>query len=478
MPAPSPPPLGVSRKATAIVVSAVATLTSYAAICVWFLSAPASISSDDAFFFASSLTRFSILDFSPHFPGYPVFVGLGRAVHNWVSDPVEALALTSTLTALLIPAALGLAVWRSTRSLPALLVALALGASLPLLPALAISGLSDGTGLVFFLVFFACLPARATNLNGTGDTLLWWLVAGISLGLSICARPSYGPILAAACAPLLIARPRRSAVLVLGIALIAVPALSIMFAVEGWNYVLEGWRFFQGHLFLWGNTAFAERDAVSWFTVFHQQPLIAALVAMYIIASGALLVVRSVDLWGSAVLAAFVMALAWTLIMQNPENLRHLAPILLLGSMLLSRLAAQSSFGLALAGSALLVNITVLAGSTNVQGAPSPLQQAEQLIDEQRDEALVLTRHGVRYLRDHLQMARVYDLAMPAAALSAVRSHRGELYRITSTPIDQCASEHSSHQRLPARVLGETGLWLVEVKTEELPETCLAGIVD
>ena len=42
----------------------------------WLLAFPVALDSDDALNFAHGVVRFSVLEFSPHFPGYPAFIWL------------------------------------------------------------------------------------------------------------------------------------------------------------------------------------------------------------------------------------------------------------------------------------------------------------------------------------------------------------------------------------------------------------------
>ena len=46
----------------------------------WLLAFPVALDSDDALNFAHGVTRFSVLEFSPHFPGYPAFIWLARLI--------------------------------------------------------------------------------------------------------------------------------------------------------------------------------------------------------------------------------------------------------------------------------------------------------------------------------------------------------------------------------------------------------------
>lgn len=450
----------------------------YAALCGWILNLPPSIPTDDAFFFASSLTRYSILDFSPHFPGYPAFVGLGRIVHMAVPDPVSALVLTTSVTALSIPPALAVVTWRWSRSAPATAFAFALAVALPLLPTLAVSGLSDGTGLLFLLVFFACIPKHNCKKTSSRVDGVWWFFAGIAVGVSACARPSYGPILVAACTPLLVARRKWIAVFLLGAAAVVFPSLAVIFAVEGWNYALEGWRFFQGHIYGWGNTVFSARSGQTWIHTFTDRPLVFCSIAIASLAVGLRISWSCITLREACLISAFVASVGWTLVMQNPENLRHLAPILLLGALMVSLLATKRKAGVCLATFAVALNLSILATHTSFIEVEPPIAQAAKLIDEIEGDHVVLTREGVHVLRSNLETARVYDLASPAAALSGLANGPRSVFRLTGTFFPSCESTADPPHRLSGRVLGERSLLLIGTPMQPPQNACLQSILE
>ena len=103
----------------------------------WLLAFPVALDSDDALNFSHGVTRFSVLEFAPHFPGYPAFIWLARLINLAVDDPARAVQWASLFgTALIAPLAALLAVrlWQQPRLLaPVWLLVLAL----PLTPTLA-----------------------------------------------------------------------------------------------------------------------------------------------------------------------------------------------------------------------------------------------------------------------------------------------------------------------------------------------------
>ncbi|WGY77426.1 hypothetical protein MLL77_07750 [Aeromonas caviae] len=348
----------------------------------WLLTFPVALDSDDALNFAHGVVRFSVLEFSPHFPGYPAFIWLARLINLAVDDPARAVQWASLLgSSLLAPLAAFLAVrlWQRPSLLaPVWLLVLAL----PLTPTLALSGLSDGPALAAWLGTLLALQQRKIAL------------AGLLLGLMLALRPSYF-VLALLPLWLGLAQQGNRVRFVLPIALVGLACLLFVWQADGWAYFAEGRRFTDGHFTLWGNTAAAHGDRLlSWANTFNDQ-----LTPLWSLLMGALLILplwqRSKDhnatpsvLWPLYWLAL----LLWTLFGQNPDNPRHLAPITLLGLVLLAGWLPRRGVGLVALAGLLLLAVTL------TPARPSAMVQAAR-VAEKNCPALV-TQWGVRLLRE------------------------------------------------------------------------------
>lgn len=348
----------------------------------WLLTFPVALDSDDALNFAHGVVRFSVLEFSPHFPGYPAFIWLARLINLAVDEPARAVQWASLLgSSLLAPLAAFLAarLWQRPSLLaPVWLLVLAL----PLTPTLALSGLSDGPALAAWLGALLALQQRKIAL------------AGLLLGLMLALRPSYFVL---ALLPLWLGMAQQGTRVrfVLPIALVGLACLLFVWQADGWAYFSEGRRFTDGHFTLWGNTAAAHGDRLlSWANTFNDQ-----LTPLWPLLMGALLVLplwqRSKDhnatpsvLWTLYWLAL----LLWTLFGQNPDNPRHLAPITLLGLVLLAGWLPRRGELTAMLGALLLLLCTL-----TPPVAPAMTRAAR--LAEQTCPALV-TQWGVRLLRE------------------------------------------------------------------------------
>ncbi|MBL0553399.1 hypothetical protein ACK3YC_18235 [Aeromonas caviae] len=347
----------------------------------WLLTFPVALDSDDALNFAHGVVRFSVLEFSPHFPGYPAFIWLARLINLAVDDPARAVQWASLLgSSLLAPLAAFLAarLWQR----PSLLAPVwLLVQALPLTPTLALSGLSDGPALAAWLAALLALLHRKAAL------------AGLLLGLMLALRPSYF-VLALLPLWLGLAQQGNRVRFVLPIALVGLACLLFVWQADGWAYFSEGRRFTDGHFTLWGNTAAAHGDRLlSWANTFNEQ-----LTPLWPLAVGGLL---AQPLWqrvkGHAALSPvwslyWLVLLLWTLVGQNPDNPRHLAPITLLGIVLLAGWLPRRGELTAMLGALLLLLCTL-----TPPVAPAMTRAAR--LAEQTCPALV-TQWGVRLLRE------------------------------------------------------------------------------
>lgn len=405
----------------------------------WLLAFPVALDSDDALNFAHGVTRFSVLEFSPHFPGYPAFIWLTRLINLAVGDPARAVQWASLLgSSLLAPIAALLAVrlWQRP-SLLALVWLLVL--ALPLTPTLALSGLSDGPALAAWLGTLLALQQRKIVL------------AGLLLGLMLALRPSYF-VLALLPLWLGIGQKGTRVRFVLPIALVGLTSLLFVWQADGWAYFAEGRRFTDGHFTLWGNTAAAHGDRLlSWANTFNDQ-----LTPLWPLLMVALLMLplwqRSKDhkaalspLWTLYWLAL----LLWTLFGQNPDNPRHLAPITLLGIVLLAGwLPRRGEWPVAVAGLLLL-------GATFTLPRPPAMVQAARVAETTCP--VLVTQWGVRLLRETTALPVTDGWYKGDAALALSQG----ACRLSRRAIDPAEMQAGSRQIWFApRFQAEPGLWL------------------
>ncbi len=144
----------------------------------------------DSIRFILALDRFDMMAYQPHFPGYLVFVVLGKAANLLLGDPVAALALVCALSGAALVAPVALLV-RELFGNRAAWVVLPLVAVNPLLWLYSEKLLSDMPGLLFLFSSLALL-ARGLREDDEGGGR-WLLAAGLALGLTLGVRLSYFP---------------------------------------------------------------------------------------------------------------------------------------------------------------------------------------------------------------------------------------------------------------------------------------------
>lgn len=358
----------------------------------WLFAFPVALDSDDALNFAHGVARFSVLEFSPHFPGYPAFIWLARLINLLLDAPAGAVHWASLLGSSLLPplsALLAVRLWRRS----ALLAPVWLGAmALPLTPTLALSGLSDGPALAAWLGALLVLPPLSSASSASSPRSSHRLaLAGLLVGLLLALRPSYFVL---ALLPLWQGWQHKGQRLhfIAPIALVGLTCLLFVWQADGWAYFAEGRRFTDGHFSLWGNTAAAHGSRLlSWDQTLNTQLSPLWPVLLWPLWRGARRLAQEGDRgWGLGWLAL----LLWTLLGQNPDNPRHLAPLVYLGLILLAGWlpAARPVVTAAMLGALALL------GSTLIPPGLPAMSQARE-VAEQRCPALV-TQWGVRLLRE------------------------------------------------------------------------------
>lgn len=419
---------------------------------IWLLRFPPGLPSDDALFFARGLLRFSVAEFSPHFPGYPGLMLLGRALLPLAGDPVRALHGLSLLSVLVLPPLAARLAQAITGRREAARRAFLLMLTQPLLPLVGLSLLSDGPGLLCFLLGLLALAQRQP------------LLAGLLLGGSLGCRPSDAPLWAGGVLYLLLYWRPLGWRLLAGALLVLLPLWGGVLVQEGGGYWEEGLRFVNGHLTQWGGTALVDPvSRVSWMQAAARQPLLVlygVLLAVLVLAIRGLThgPQRPASPLPGLLDWTLASALLWTLPFQNPDNLRHLAPLLVLAGLRLSLMPLEGGMRIGPVAVAVLGLILLLPALVQPP-RPAPLMAAAHAL--QRSPAgLLVTRHGVTLLRERLEAQRVYDAHYRAQVDYVTAQATGPVWRLSSTPLTDLAVQ----ARFPGRVPGEPELWLYRLR--------------
>ncbi|MGF1725324.1 hypothetical protein [Photobacterium nomapromontoriensis] len=448
----------------------------------WIGNFPLDLSSDDALNFARGVERFSVLEFRPHFPGYPAFVGFSRFAALWV-EPNTAAIWVSLVSAALIPLVIVRLIFLCSYSLVAATIGGVLILTQPLLASMALSGLSDATAILFLLLALVAAVQKQ-----------YWRT-GAWLGLMLATRPSYVVLaLATAMVPWWQGVHRKTGVkgvlqdyLKAGVVIIIVGMICLVFiwAHDGVAYIDEGIRFTQGHFAIWGNTV-EGNDATlrQWLMALYRGFGLPLLVGFVLSLVGVIIAVKRQStkiqdreaVFGEQIESANLAALVsvailywmWITIGQNPDNLRHWAPVLLLFIVVISaQLSVSSSYKkVQLAVILTLVcyeggrNLEILSSALHQRQAP--IQQAITWIREQPQIKVVGTNYSVNLLRTQLKDRAVYDMFYPSSERALQMYAQRELnsaWRLSGVPL----SGYKLQAQFPPRFMGERRLFLYQI---------------
>ncbi|KZK78844.1 hypothetical protein PsW64_04487 [Pseudovibrio sp. W64] len=384
-----------------------AALFCYVTLSTWLLRHTPSIPSDDAYFFVNGTIRFSVLEFRPHFPGYPGFIVLSKLLVLMGLSAKQAVFYLSLFSALSLPP---LAAWTTQAwgaSHRGVLLAFFAVLTQPFLPLVALSMMSDATGIAFFLAALAFM--------GRGKPIR----AGCFAGFALACRPSFiVPVALALITEWYLKKEARTKLFIASAGTLLV-FFGGVFLLEGEAYLIEALRFTEGHFTVWGNTSFEptfEREG--WLDAFEKEPItLTSLLSLLLIAALAFLTRPKL----TPLLIAAAAAVLWTLLAQNPENLRHvLLPAILLVIWLVYSSGKWAKPALVLV---IVLQLGIWPQFLIKPVINSPLKQAADFLGQQPTGTLV-TNRGVFYLRASLPQHKIHDAFFSDSVEAGLQSQR------------------------------------------------------
>lgn len=457
----------------------------------WLGHYPFDLTSDDAVNFSRAVERFSVLEFRPHFPGYPAFVSVSRIAALLVEGEVSNVWI-SYFSAIAIPALVFAVVYRCCgdyfwSGFAALIILLQ-----PLMASVALSGLTDSLGVACLLLSLVALFRGRYGL------------AGLCVGLMLSTRPSYFPLAIGFIIAPLIVRNGRSVLnnylsSIAGITLVGLLSFIFIWLTDGATYIDEGIRFTQGHFSIWGNTKASDLALpVQWLHSLLPQYGAVGLSVMF---ASLCIAVVSTFKYLSAVKSASTVAvnteycrqssqvsvvtcitvsyLIWVFVAQNPDNLRHWLPIVVLFSLLIalqlcrvSQPSSRYAMGPLLCKSVVstsspssvympLLAISILAyfalaGLQNItlSVTKSPSQQAIEWISARNEIQVIGTNYSVNLLRDQLADRSIFDMYYASSQLAL--NQADSAWRLSATKL----ADQTLEGLFPARFSGERSLYL------------------
>jgi 4-amino-4-deoxy-L-arabinose transferase-like glycosyltransferase len=324
----------------------------------------------DSIGFVRGLARFDLAELRPHFPGYPVYIALGKIGVAAGMAPLAAATLISAIAA----AATAAAVWRLACTMlgeaRAGAIAMALYAAAWLPWQLGGAALSDATATAFVALAFAALTYDRRDAAA---------LAGVAMALALGTRASYWP-LAASFAVVAARRPHARAALagaVVGALAWVVPFVAIVHPAALVGLARTHLR---GHFTTWGGTIATEPRLGLRLFAFARAIAHDGLVAnpwlLVVAAALVLLCARPVPRSRTAWLVVALPYALWVLFAQNVvEQPRHVLPLVVFACVMLGvALAGRPLAGIAVVGLALAAS-TPLAW-TRARTPPAAAQAA------------------------------------------------------------------------------------------------------
>jgi hypothetical protein len=225
---------------------------------------------DDSFLFVNGVIRFSVQEMRPHWPGYPVYMWVGKAVAALVGDPVLALHLVSAFSSALVawPLAAVAAAWaRSLGATDAVAerAGLSAGALWIVTPMAWVTGsqiVSDALAMLLGVLVLAL--AAAGERGGQRRASAWWTLAAFLSGLMIGVRVvnviMTGPLLWKAWRERDVRWRGWPVPVAISVAFLAgaLPWAAWLLSKGAIDYVHSGEYHLEGHFTRWGHSVFTD----------------------------------------------------------------------------------------------------------------------------------------------------------------------------------------------------------------------------
>ncbi|MFT5808132.1 MAG: hypothetical protein ACI9LG_002433 [Moritella dasanensis] len=425
------------------------------------------ISSDDALYFQRALTYFSVLEFSPHFPGYPGFVWFERCIAAITSHP-NSNVLLSFLSAIALTFSVFVYCYQHMQSKGFTILAVMLFLLQGNIAELAFNGLSDATALWFFSLYLlqAHLYTRPTTNIEKKDKYSA-LIGGLLLAACLATRPSYLSLVASALVLEFIYHAQeQQRVQRLGWQLFSITAVGLcgagyVFMQDGWAYIEEGRRFTQGHFTIWGNTtSTADSLLQQWLTTLTNTY---SSLGLTLLTMSLLIGLYIPKTRGLSILTCCWFA--WIIRGQNPENIRHLAVFSLLLPIITAQLVTHFYQQKNLRPILFVISITLLVTlsyhSLKQFSAQknAPVLQATQFFDIMDTQQIIISNYNIDNLRHTLPQHVILDRHYQNS--SNYQAQQQDHWRLSSNKLD---SDPLDNENLVAqfkgRFLGERSLYL------------------
>lgn len=383
---------------------------------------PASFYNDDSLFLVKGIDNFSIIDFSPHFPGYVSIVLLGKFLNIFLNDNKESLFILTALCGALTPLVV-FAYVSKLKDKKTAFVAFLLTISSVYILNISLSMLSESIGLFFFflgLYFFEIYKYKSS---------------GVIFSIAFFSRPSYLIFYIVGLIYIYFFKKDALKDILIAFFFMAFIFLTYIFLSNGMLFIYEAKRFIFGHFTLWGT---GQNSDISWVSnIFRYENIVYILLPLVFI---------KFDKKFLLILVLFISYFLWLIFAQNPENMRHLVPLSIFASILLSSVLVNYH---KIIITIFVFNIYILFTYTNKH---SPI---DQIITEIKDEKkIVISNRSIEILRASIKN-RVFDKYYINSSKYYFQNKK--VYMITTI-----RPKEKKYKVFKGRFLGERDYYLIE----------------
>ena len=389
---------------------------------VFILNYEPSFYNDDSLFLTRGIDNFSVIDFSPHFPGYVVIVILGKFINIFVNESKYSFFLLSSLCAVFLPLLMFFYVKNFADEKKAFIVFLISISSVYLMN-LSLSMLSDSVGFFFFFLSLHMYELKKNKLTG------------FAFSVALFSRPSYFIFFVIGFIYIYFTNKKSLKEILIYFLFGTFLFLSYTFFYNGYLYIEEAIRFTQGHFELWGVGQNSDIKWIDNILKFENIPYLLLIFSIFSFKK------EYIFLW-----ILFLSYFLWMIFAQNADNIRHMIPLVFLANIIIVLSIKNKTLILV---SFLIIN---LYAHSFYKEKFSPIENIAKYVNN--NELMIITNRGVEILREKLEN-KIIDGYYKNSA-NFIANNKKSLIITTNKPKDK------NYKEFKGRFIGEHNLYLFE----------------
>ena len=389
---------------------------------VFILNYEPSFYNDDSLFLTRGIDNFSVIDFSPHFPGYVVIVILGKFINIFVNESKYSFFLLSSLCAVFLPLLIFFYVKNFADEKKAFIVFLISISSVYLMN-LSLSMLSDSVGFFFFFLSLHMYELKKNKLTG------------FAFSVALFSRPSYFIFFVIGFIYIYFTNKKSLKEILIYFLFGTFLFLSYTFFYNGYLYIEEAIRFTQGHFELWGVGQNSDIKWIDNILKFENIPYLLLIFSIFSFKK------EYIFLW-----ILFLSYFLWMIFAQNADNIRHMIPLVFLANIIIVLSIKNKTLILV---SFLIIN---LYAHSFYKEKFSPIENIAKYVNN--NELMIITNRGVEILREKLEN-KIIDGYYKNSA-NFIANNKKSLIITTNKPKDK------NYKEFKGRFIGEHNLYLFE----------------